>query len=82
MESHRPNFTIRFPTLDAYHVGQFIQLWEIATAYAGLMLNINTYDQPAVETGKVATFGLMGRRGFQEWQTKVNDRLSASDRLL
>ena len=63
-------------------MGQFIQLWEIATAYAGLMLNINTYDQPAVETGKVATFGLMGRRGFQEWQTKVNDRLSASDRII
>ncbi len=82
VESQRPNFTITFPRLDAYHVGQFIQLWEIATAYAGLLLNINTYDQPAVETGKVATFGLMGRRGFQEWQTKVNDRLSPSDRLI
>ena len=82
VESQRPNFTITFPKLDAYHVGQFIQLWEIATAYAGLMLNINTYDQPAVETGKVATFGLMGRAGYDEWQQKVSDRLSVSDRII
>jgi glucose-6-phosphate isomerase len=82
VESQRPNFTITFPTLNAYHVGQFIQLWEIATAYAGLMLNINAYDQPAVETGKVATFGLMGRAGYDEWQTMVDGRLGASDRLI
>ena len=82
VESQRPNFTITFPTLDAYHVGQFIQLWEIATAYAALMLNINAYDQPAVETGKVATFGLMGRAGYGEWQQKVSDRLGVSDRII
>ena len=82
VESQRPNFTITFPALDAYHVGQFIQLWEIATAYAALMLNINAYDQPAVETGKVATFGLMGRAGYHEWQQKVSDRFGASDRII
>ncbi len=82
VESQRPNLTITFPTLDAYHVGQFIQLWEIATAYAALMLNINAYDQPAVETGKVATFGLMGRTGYDEWQQKVRDRLGASDHII
>ena len=82
VESQRPNFTITFPRLDAYHVGQFIQLWEIATAYAALMLNINAYDQPAVETGKVATFGLMGRSGYEEWQQKVSDRLTASDHII
>jgi glucose-6-phosphate isomerase len=65
VESRRPNFTIEFPRLDAHNVGQFIQLWEITTAYAGLMLDIDAYDQPAVETGKVATFGLMGREGYE-----------------
>ncbi len=75
VESHRPNFTITLPKLDAYHIGQFIQLWEITTAYAGLMLNIDTYDQPAVETGKVATFGLMGRPGYEQWKTAVEQKL-------
>lgn len=75
VESQRPNFTIRMPRLSANAVGQFIQLWEIITAYAGLMLNIDAYDQPAVETGKVATFGLMGREGYSDWKQKVEAAL-------
>ncbi|MBL4697302.1 MAG: hypothetical protein JKX70_00565, partial [Phycisphaerales bacterium] len=63
----------------AHHVGEFISLWQIATAYAGLMLNIDAYDQPAVETGKKATFGLMGRTGYEDWLTKVNDTLSDTE---
>ena len=55
VESERPNFTIRFPRVDARSVGAFIQLWEITTAYAGLMLKIDPFDQPAVEQGKVLT---------------------------
>ncbi|MBM4108567.1 MAG: glucose-6-phosphate isomerase [Phycisphaerae bacterium] len=70
-ESQRPNFTIRFPRIDAFHVGQFIQLWMVTTAYAGLMLDIDAYDQPAVELGKQATFGLMGRAGYETFKTKV-----------
>jgi glucose-6-phosphate isomerase len=78
VESRRPNFTISLPRLDAYHVGQFIRLWETTTAYAGLMLNVDAYDQPAVETGKVATFGLMGRAGYEPWKKKVDAALGDS----
>lgn len=74
--SSRPNYTIHMPKIDAHHVGEFIALWEIATAYAGLMLNIDAYDQPAVETGKKATFGLMGREGFGDWLKKVDEILA------
>jgi glucose-6-phosphate isomerase len=76
VESQRPNFTIRFPKIDAFHVGQFIYLWEMVTAYAGLMLNIDAYNQPAVETGKVATFGLMGRGGYEKHKAAVDKTLS------
>lgn len=75
VESQRPTMTIRFPRIDERHVGQFLALWEVATSYAGLMLNIDAYDQPAVETGKVATFGLMGRAGYEEWKAKVEKKL-------
>ncbi len=78
VESQRPNFTITFPRVDAHHVGQFICLWEMVTAYCGLILNIDAYDQPAVETGKVATFGLMGRKGYEEWKGKVEKTLGES----
>lgn len=78
-DSLRPNYTLKMPKIDAHHVGEFISLWQIATAYAGLMLNIDAYDQPAVETGKKATFGLMGRAGYEDWLTKVNDTLSETE---
>lgn len=75
IESQRPNFTLRMPRVNAFHVGEFLQLWMVTTAYAGLLLNIDAYDQPAVETGKVATFGLMGRAGYEEWKQRVENSL-------
>jgi len=82
VESLRPNYTITFPQLDAYHVGQFILMWEIATSYAGLMLGIDAYDQPAVELGKQATFGLMGRKGYEKFKAKVDDALAESAHVI
>jgi glucose-6-phosphate isomerase len=78
VESLRPNFTITFPQVDEYHVGQFINLWQIATAYAGLLLGVDAYNQPAVETGKQATFGLMGRKGYEEHEKVVRETLQAT----
>jgi glucose-6-phosphate isomerase len=81
-ESLRPTMTIRFPRLDARHAGQFVMLWQVATAYAGLMLGIDAYDQPAVETGKKATFGLMGRAGYEDWQHRVGSALGESSHVV
>ncbi len=82
VDSERPNFTIRFPSVNAHAVGEFIMLWQVATAYAGLMLGIDAYDQPAVETGKKATFGLMGREGYGEWLDKVNSALAETEHTI
>lgn len=82
VDSRRPNFTIKFPKVDAHHVGQFIFLWEMVTAYAGLMLNIDAYDQPAVELGKQATFGLMGRAGYEKHLKTVNATLAPTQWMI
>ncbi len=82
LESQRPNLTITFPQIDAHHVGQFIFLWEMVTAYAGLMLNIDAYDQPAVELGKQATFGLMGRAGYEKHLRAVDAALGPTGRVI
>jgi len=82
LESQRPNLTIRFPKIDAFHIGQFIYLWEMVTAYAGVLLNIDAYDQPAVELGKQATFGLMGRAGFEKHLKAVNAALAPHGRVI
>ncbi|GIW74490.1 MAG: glucose-6-phosphate isomerase [Phycisphaerales bacterium] len=70
-ESRRPNLTIAFPRVTAHAVGQFVMLWQVATAYAGLMLGVDPYDQPAVELGKQATFALMGKPGYEELAARL-----------
>jgi len=79
VESQRPNYTIRLPRLDAHAVGEFLQLWMMATAFAGRLLGIDAYNQPAVETGKRATFGLMGRAGFESHRDEVEATLTPTD---
>ena len=64
--NNRPCITVVFDEVDAYTIGQFIYLYEITTSFAGELFGINTYDQPAVELGKEATFSLMGKEGYGE----------------
>ncbi len=64
--SQRPCLTIRFPRISEETVGQFIMLWEAATSIMGYLLNIDPYDQPAVQLGKEYTFALMGKPGYEQ----------------
>ncbi len=66
VSSRRPCMTIRLPKVNEETVGQFIMLWEAATSIMGGLLNIDPYDQPAVQTGKEYTFALMGRAGYEK----------------
>ncbi len=70
-KSQRPSVTIRFPAIDAKHVGAFLYLYEFTTSLIGELLNIDAYDQPAVELGKQATFALMGRDGWEETAREI-----------
>ena len=56
-------------------VGEFIYLYEMATSIAGALLDINTYDQPAVELGKKSTFALMGRAGYEKTAGELREQL-------
>jgi glucose-6-phosphate isomerase len=71
LESQRPTTTVLFPRISAETVGQFIYMYEVATSYMGALLEINTYDQPAVQLGKDATYALMGKAGFEELRKKI-----------
>jgi glucose-6-phosphate isomerase len=61
--SNRPTVTLRFNSITPQSIGEFFYLYEFVTSLMGELLNINVYDQPAVELGKHATFALMGREG-------------------
>ncbi|MEA5003402.1 MAG: glucose-6-phosphate isomerase, partial [Christensenella sp.] len=69
---------ITLSKMDAYNIGAMFFLFEMATAAAGELLEINAFDQPGVEEGKIATFALMGREGYEEKADELN-RASAKD---
>ena len=80
--SQRPSVTIRFDEITPQSVGQFIYLYEFTTSLMGELLNINAYDQPAVELGKKATFALMGRDGYDEMKKEMRPYLRADRKYL
>ncbi len=61
----RPNLTIRLPALTADMLGELSMLFQIATVYAGALYGVNPLDQPGVELGKILTYGLLGREGYE-----------------
>ncbi|MBN1456545.1 MAG: glucose-6-phosphate isomerase [Sedimentisphaerales bacterium] len=71
LHDKRPCLTVMFDKLDAVSVGEFIYLYEVTTSIAGELFKINTYNQPAVELGKEATFALMEREGYEELAKKI-----------
>ena len=71
LESQRPTLTINFPRITPETVGQFIYLYETAVSYMGGLYEINTYDQPAVQLGKDATYALMGKEGFADLAKRI-----------
>lgn len=72
----RPNLTLKFPEVSETTIGAFFFLLEEATAYAGGLLNINAFDQPGVEEGKIATYALMGREGYKQKAKEIEQLLS------
>ncbi|HEY8667096.1 MAG TPA: hypothetical protein VIL86_10540, partial [Tepidisphaeraceae bacterium] len=71
LESQRPTMTVTFPQITPQTVGQFLYLYEAAVSYMGALYEINTYDQPAVQLGKDATYALMGKSGHADLAKKI-----------
>jgi glucose-6-phosphate isomerase len=65
-DSGRANATFRLPEINAFTVGQWMYLLEVATAISGELYGINAFDQPGVEQGKIRAYALLGREGFEE----------------
>jgi glucose-6-phosphate isomerase len=71
-KAERPNCNLIFPKIDAYNLGAAIMMYEIQTVFTGKLLNINPLDQPGVETGKIATFALMGKKGYDKEREEIS----------
>ena len=82
IESNRPNLTVIFDKVTAYTIGQFIYLYEVTTSFMGALLNIDTYNQPAVELGKEATFALMGKEGYEDFAKEIQSKTKIDKKYL
>ena len=68
----RMNMTITLPKVNAHTLGQLLYFFEVATAYAGELLNIDAFDQPGVEEGKNATYAMFGRPGYEAKKAELD----------
>ena len=65
-KAKRPNMRITIPRVDAYYLGQMFLFFELVTAFTGLLYGVNPFNQPGVEEGKNLTYGIMGRKGYED----------------
>ena len=80
--SQRLNNKIMLPEVNAFTIGQLMMLFMLKTAYAGAMLNIDTFNQPGVENGKNATYALLGRAGYEEKAKELNSKKAKDSKYI
>lgn len=76
VDFERPNVTINLPKINGYYVAQLLYMFEVQTAIAGALYNINTFDQPGVEQAKNYTYALMGRAGYEDSAKNLQEKMS------
>ncbi|PKO21214.1 MAG: glucose-6-phosphate isomerase [Chloroflexi bacterium HGW-Chloroflexi-1] len=67
----RPNATFKVSEVNAFTLGQLFYLLEIATAISGELYNIDAFNQPGVEAGKVRAYALLGRPGYEAQAAEI-----------
>lgn len=81
-EAGRPNCSIIFPKVDAHSVGQFLYMMELSVALMGEFYDVDAFDQPGVEAGKVAAYALMGRAGYEDRRAEIEAASTKSPRII
>jgi len=79
-EERRPNCTLSLDELSAFNLGQLFCLYELQTAFAGKFYNVNAFDQPGVEVGKINAFAMLGKKGFEQREKEINIRLQKTQK--
>jgi len=79
-EAGRPNCTYILPEVNPFTVGQFMYILEVQTAISALFFAVDAYDQPGVEAGKVATYALLGRPGYEARALELRTAQAAKPR--
>jgi glucose-6-phosphate isomerase len=81
-EAGRPNAMITLERVEAHAVGQLLYLLELSVALMGEHYDVDAFDQPGVEAGKIAAYALMGRAGYEERRTEIERRTRGVKRVV
>ncbi|MGA1841188.1 MAG: glucose-6-phosphate isomerase [bacterium] len=76
LKAGRMTNTITLGRISPFTLGQLFYFFEMETAFAGFLYGINPFDQPGVEEGKRATYGMMGRPGFGGKKEEVTSMIN------
>lgn len=69
----RPNYTIVLDKISEESVGELVFMLEMMTAFMGLMMNVNAYDQPGVELSKIYTKAMLGVKIEQDKAKQIKN---------
>ena len=78
----KANMTITLPEVNEFTVGELLYMLEVATGFAGELLNIDAFDQPGVEEGKNATYAMFGRPGYEEKKAELDSKPEKSEKYI
>ena len=82
LKSGKTNMTITLPKVNEFTIGQLLYMLEVATGFAGELMEINAFDQPGVEEGKNATYAMFGRPGYEEKKKELDERPAKKDKYI
>jgi glucose-6-phosphate isomerase len=74
---NRPSNLLLLPKLNAFYLGALLSLYENRTATLGALWNINSFDQPGVEYGKVLAKPIEKALASGSHQITVSDSIDA-----
>ena len=82
LKAAKPSWMITLPEVNAYTLGQLMYFFEMQTAFAGELFDIDAFNQPGVEEGKNAAYALLGRKGYETKAVELNARPATDPRYV
>ncbi|WP_050606568.1 glucose-6-phosphate isomerase [Clostridium niameyense] len=70
-----PVMILNVPELTDYYFGQLVYFFEKACGLSGYLLGVNPFNQPGVEAYKKNMFALLGKPGYEDMKSELEERL-------
>ena len=69
--SGRPNMTVILDDISPESIGCFCYMMQLSTVMSAELYGIDPFNQPGIDQGKQVLYGLMGRSGFEDKVTLI-----------